>query len=126
MKSRLEKVYSKLPNQKVNLKAQRLELGASNMYENAVSGSKILGMIYESNSDLLDIKFKYQSSVEVAKDWLASLEADMEDFSVKARELGIDPNDQDFYQYSGNVVEEALSTIQYGEDVISAINKLAP
>ena len=27
MKSRLEKVYSKLPNKKVNLKAQKVELG---------------------------------------------------------------------------------------------------
>ena len=29
MKSRLEKVYSKLPNQKVNLKAQKVALGVA-------------------------------------------------------------------------------------------------
>jgi hypothetical protein len=124
MKSRLEKVYSKMPNKKVDLKAQKVALGASDMYQNAVDGSKSLRMIYDSNSELSNIKATYQSGVEIAKDWLVSLESDMDDFSQKANELGIDPNNQDFYQYSKQVVEEAESTIRYGEDVINALNSL--
>ena len=124
MKSRLEKVLDKMPNKKVDLKAQKVALGASDMYQNAVDGSKVLGMIYDSNSKLSNIKATYQSSVEIAKDWLVSLESDMDDFSQKANELGIDPNNQDFYQYSKQVVEEAESTIRFGEDAIDAINSL--
>jgi hypothetical protein len=124
MKSRLEKVLDKMPNKKVDLKAQKVALGASDMYQNAVDGSKVLGMIYDSNSELSNIKATYQSGVEIAKDWLVSLESDMDDFSQKANELGIDPNNQDFYQYSKQVVEEAESTIRYGEDVINALNSL--
>lgn len=124
MKSRLEKVLDKMPNKKVDLKAHKVDLGASDMYQNAVDGSKVLGMIYDSNSKLSNIKATYQSVVEIAKDWLVSLESDMDDFSQKANELGIDPNNQDFYQYSKQVVEEAESTIRYGEDVINALNSL--
>ena len=94
------------------------------MYENAVSGSKILGMVYENDSELRNIKVKYQSRVEISKDWLATLESDMDDFSVKAKELGINPSDQDFYKYSENVVDEALSTIQYAEEIITALDNL--
>tara|TARA_R110002167_G_scaffold364256_1_gene585929 strand:- start:509 stop:889 length:381 start_codon:yes stop_codon:yes gene_type:complete len=124
MKNNIEKVYSKLPKKKLSLKSKKVVLGASDMYENAVSGSKILGMVYENDSELRNIKVKYQSRVEISKDWLATLESDMDDFSVKAKELGINPSDQDFYKYSENVVDEALSTIQYAEEIITALDNL--
>ena len=59
MKSRLEKVYSKLPNQKVNLKAQKVTLSLVDDIQNELNGfdkseSEASYLAYEYGDEIID------------------------------------------------------------------------
>jgi|TARA_R110000751_G_scaffold206854_1_gene310779 predicted nucleic acid-binding Zn-ribbon protein len=58
MKSRLEKVYSKLPNQKVNLKAHKVELSLLNDFQETANRFNAIGsemeIVANEGSNVLD------------------------------------------------------------------------
>ena len=58
MKSRLEKVYSKLPNQKVNLKAQKVMLGLIDEFEyTSEYTNEVVGRMDYTTDTWFDEKF---------------------------------------------------------------------
>ena len=94
MKSRLEKVYSKLPNQKVNLKAHKVELGLmddlrerKNTVDQLIDFAKtdkqaISEAISKIRMALTEIPDNYRNADALEEDFLS--------FSDKADELGIE------------------------------------
>ncbi len=94
MKSRLEKVYSKLPNQKVNLKKQKVELGLmddlrerKNTVDQLIDFAKtdkqaISEAISKIRMALTEIPDNYRNADALEEDFLS--------FSDKADELGIE------------------------------------
>ena len=109
MKSRLEKVYSKLPNQKVNLKAQKVALGLIDNFSYgdvdslqdevsrlSYSVDEWFDEKYDAMWDLfMDLKAVYLqnseafiTSADVAKD-----EEVLQEIKEKAEELGLSAED---------------------------------
>jgi len=94
MKSRLEKVYKKLPNQKVDLKAQKVELGLMDdlikrkfFVDEAIEFVKtdtkeIAPAISKIRMALTEMQENYKMADDLEEDFLS--------FSDKADELGIE------------------------------------
>ena len=109
MKSRLEKVYSKLPNQKVNLKAHKVALSLvstiiteADAFEQAESEASYLAYDYgdEIMDAYSDFRVKYNlddyiinGSTTDLGDITEILSDALNELETKANELGIDPNE---------------------------------
>tara|TARA_R100000541_G_scaffold7464_1_gene15078 strand:+ start:1029 stop:1484 length:456 start_codon:yes stop_codon:yes gene_type:complete len=109
MKSRLEKVYSKLPNQKVNLKAHKVDLSLvstiiteADAFEQAESEASYLAYDYgdEIMDAYSDFRVKYNlddyiinGSTTDLGDITEILSDALNELETKANELGIDPNE---------------------------------
>ena len=109
MKSRLEKVYSKLPNQKVNLKAHKVELNlvsdiSDNLDRFEAAESDASYLAYEYGDEIMDAYTDFQTKYNIDDYIMNSGTKDLEEVSeiianalsqleVKAEELGVDPND---------------------------------
>lgn len=109
MKSRLEKVYSKLPNQKVNLKAHKVALSLvstilteADAFDQAESEASYLAYDYgdEIMDAYSDFRVKYNlddyiinGSTTDLGDITEILSDALNELETKANELGIDPNE---------------------------------
>jgi len=109
MKSRLEKVYSKLPNQKVNLKAQKITLSLVDDIENELdrfekAESQASYLAYEYGDEIIDAYDEFRSKYPIDDYIINGATTDLEEVSenigkalselqTKAEELGIDPNE---------------------------------
>lgn len=109
MKTNLKKVYSKLPNKKVNLEAHKVDLSLVDDIENELdrfeqAESEASYLAYEYGDEIIDAydEFRMKYSIdnyivngatrdleEVAEILLKALS----ELQIKAEELGIDPND---------------------------------
>jgi len=94
MKSRLEKVYSKLPNQKVNLKAQKVELGLmDDLRERKASVDEAIEFVKTDTQEIAPAISKIRMALtEISEHYnmADALEEDFLSFSDKADELGIE------------------------------------
>ena len=94
MKSRLEKIYSKLPNQKVNLKAQKVELGLmDDLRERKASVDKAIEFVKTDTQEIAPAISKIRMALtEMSEHYnmADALEEDFLSFSDKADELGIE------------------------------------
>ena len=109
MKSRLEKVYSKLPNQKVNLKAHKVDLSLVDdiqneldSFEQAESEASYLAYDYgdEIMEAYIEFSMKYSlddyiinGSTKYLEESAEILSRALNELQTKAEELGIDPNE---------------------------------
>tara|TARA_R110000824_G_scaffold363638_1_gene551675 strand:+ start:743 stop:1192 length:450 start_codon:yes stop_codon:yes gene_type:complete len=109
MKSRLEKVYSKLPNQKVNLKAQKVTLSLVDDIQNELNGfdkseSEASYLAYEYGDEIIDAYDQFNTKYNLDNYIVNGATTDLEEISeniskalselqTKAEELGIDPNE---------------------------------
>jgi hypothetical protein len=126
MKSRLEKVYSKLPNQKVNLKAHKVALGLIDNFnyeyqylEDEVSRlSYSVDEWFDEKYELLQEAYGLLKAVYIQNSESFISEADvagdmdiLNEIESKANDLGIDVSEvyPDF--------EEHKRTIEYLEDL---------
>ena len=94
MKSRLEKVYSKLPNQKVNLKAHKVELGLmDDLRERKASVDEAIEFVKTDTQEIAPAISKIRMALtEMSEHYnmADALEEDFLSFSDKADELGIE------------------------------------
>jgi DNA repair ATPase RecN len=109
MKSRLEKVYSKLPNQKVNLKAQKVTLSLVDDIQNELdrfeqAESEASYLAYDYGDEIMDAYNEFQMKYNIDDYIINGSTRDLEEVSeillkalselqTKAEELGVDPND---------------------------------
>jgi len=109
MKSRLEKVYSKLPNQKVNLKAHKVTLSLVDDIQNELdrfeqAESEASYLAYEYGDEIIDAYDAFRSKYPIDDYIINGATRDLEEVSeniskalselqTKAEELGIDPNE---------------------------------
>ena len=109
MKSRLEKVYSKLPNQKVNLKAHKVTLSLVDDIQNELNGfdkseSEASYLAYDYGDEIIDAYDQFNTKYNLDNYIVNGATTDLEEISerisksqselqTKAEELGIDPND---------------------------------
>ena len=109
MKSRLEKVYSKLPNQKVNLKAHKVALSLVDDIQNELDGfeqseSEASYLAYEYGDEIIDAYDQFNTKYNLDNYIVNGATTDLEEISeniskalselqTKAEELGIDPNE---------------------------------
>ncbi len=129
MKSRLEKVYSKLPNQKVNLKAQRLALGVADDLEDAVS--TFTSGTFETANKVIDIAIKVNNILNNVSDdvryyndyrkvtyedlgnQMSYVKELMDKASAAADELGIDEQEIRGFNDAKNFLIDAQSLSGY-------------
>tara|TARA_R110000822_G_scaffold283405_1_gene404930 strand:- start:6 stop:377 length:372 start_codon:yes stop_codon:yes gene_type:complete len=94
MKNRLEKVYNKLPNQKVNLKAQKVELGLmDDLRERKASVDEAIEFVKTDTQEIAPAISKIRMALtEMSEHYnmADALEEDFLSFSDKADELGIE------------------------------------
>ena len=109
MKSRLEKVYSKLPNQKVNLKKQKVALSLVDDIQNELDSfeqaeSEASYLAYDYGDEIMDayseFSMKYSlddyiinGSTKYLEESAEILSRALNELQTKAEELGIDPNE---------------------------------
>jgi len=108
MKSRLEKVYSKLPNQKVNLKAHKVALGLIDNLENDIDyiedQSGLLSYLaYEWHEEKLQAakeawmtlndEYKFGASGVARFDDVSGDIEKLNEIKAKAEELGLEADD---------------------------------
>jgi len=109
MKSRLEKVYSKLPNQKVNLKAHKVDLSLVDDIQNELdrfeqAESEASYLAYEYGDEIMDAYSEFQMKYNIDDYIINGATRDLEEVAeillkglselqTKAEELGVDPND---------------------------------
>ena len=129
MKSRLEKVYSKLPNQKVNLKAHKVALGVADDLEDAVStftsgtlktAQKVVDIAIKVNNILNNVTDDVKYYNDYAKityedlgrhiDYVQEL---MDKASAAADELGIDEQEIRGFNDAKNFLIDAQSMSGY-------------
>ena len=108
MKSRLEKVYSKLPNQKLDLKAQEVKLSIASDLEDAYD--TLQELIYNHQNTLSNLEGVIERYKDAEQDMLYSLEQEVDEFEglliqsgkvsditneleTKVGELGFSPSD---------------------------------
>ena len=120
MKNRLEKVYNKLPNQKIDLKAQKVELNLA--FDLASLGSTTDVLIKNINESLFEIE-RYKIEIdqitnELKSDFsdLLSKAKELEDTLVKtedlAKELGVEAGQINNFENSLDIYDEAVAIIE--------------
>ena len=144
MKSRLEKVYSKLPNQKVDLKTQKVALSLVDDIQNNLDAfeeaeSEASYLAYDLGDELIDTidrqqqevgntidNFIVNGSVRQLEELSEIIGEALDTLEVKAEELGVNPNDiisgfDDLKQRANN----ATSLNKDAKDKYKEIVKLA-
>jgi len=129
MKSRLEKVYSKLPNQKVNLKKQKVALGVADDLEDAVS--TFTSGTFETANKVIDIAIKVNNILNNVSDdvryyndyrkvtyedlgnQMSYVKELMDKASAAADELGIDEQEIRGFNDAKNFLIDAQSLSGY-------------
>ena len=109
MKSRLEKVYSKMPNNKVDLKAHKVDLSLVDDINNELDSfeqaeSEASYLAYDYGDEIMeaysDFSMKYSlddyiinGSTKYLEESAEKLATALAELQTKAEELGIDPNE---------------------------------
>jgi len=96
MKSRLEKVYSKLPNQKVDLKTQKVELSLIDNLENEII--QLYNMAEKADSNIKNAKEIIEKVKDEAFDFVVidlqsaftKLQNSLDEANNKMEEIGLD------------------------------------
>ena len=120
METNLNKVYSKLPGKKVNLKSKKVELSLA--FDLATLGSTTDVLIKNINESLFEIE-RYQIEIEQVKNELKSDFSDLlnktselEDTLVKAedlaKELGVEAGQINNFENSLDIYDEAAAIIE--------------
>jgi chromosome segregation ATPase len=86
MKSRLEKVYNKLPNQKIDLKAQEIKLSIASDLEN--EEDKLQELIYNHQNTLSTLEDVIQKYKDAEQDMLYMLEQEVNEFEGLLNQSG--------------------------------------
>jgi len=109
MKSRLEKVYDKMPNKKVDLKAHKVDLSLVDDINNELDSfeqaeSEASYLAYEYGDEIIDAFYEFRSKYSL-DDYIINgktryleesaeiLATALSELQTKAEELGIDPNE---------------------------------
>tara|TARA_R110000787_G_scaffold283578_1_gene396538 strand:+ start:395 stop:829 length:435 start_codon:yes stop_codon:yes gene_type:complete len=130
MKSRLEKVYSKLPNQKVNLKAQKVALGVADdlgdeiseiekslvsdeEFENSViefnnKQNELVKQIQEMEATRDELEQKGQEILNKNNDIFNRVESLLDNAKNAANELGINPETIANYIKAESLISELV------------------
>jgi len=130
MKSRLEKVYSKLPNQKVNLKAQKVALGVADdlgdeiseiekslvsdeEFENSViefnkKQNELVKQIQEMEATRDELEQKGQEILNKNNDIFNRVESLLDNAKNAANELGINPETISNYIKADSLIGELV------------------
>jgi len=130
MKSRLEKVYSKLPNQKVNLKAQKVALGVADdlgdeiseiekslvsdeEFENSViefnnKQNELVKQIQEMEATRDELEQKGQEILNKNNDIFNRVESLLDNAKNAANELGINPETISNYIKAESLIGELV------------------
>jgi len=126
MKSRLEKVLDKMPNKKVDLKAQKVALGLIEDIDNELesfeqSESEASYLAYEWGDEIMDayseLSLRYNiddfivnGSTTMLGEMADRLRSKLDEVQVRANELGLDVEDvYDGFNYLYNRVTTAQS-----------------
>lgn len=126
MKSRLEKVYDKMPNKKVDLKAHKVALGLIEDIDNELesfeqSESEASYLAYEWGDEIMDayseLSLRYNiddyivnGSTTMLGEIADRLRSKLDEVQVRANELGLDVEDvYDGFNYLYNRVTTAQS-----------------
>ena len=144
MKSRLEKVYSKMPNNKVDLKAQKVNLNlvsdiSDNLDRFEAAESDASYLAYDYGDEIMDayndFSMKYNiddyiingatRDLEEVSEIIANALAELE---VRAEELGVDPNDilndfDDLKQRANNAASLNSDAKQKYREVVGLIGR---
>tara|TARA_R110002167_G_scaffold93397_1_gene250323 strand:- start:110 stop:514 length:405 start_codon:yes stop_codon:yes gene_type:complete len=134
MKSRLEKVYSKLPNQKVNLKKHKVDLM---LRESEVDKAT---EIFRSERGALDFILKNQlpDVLNQLRDFISTIDNSenelnniidtykdvMSEYESKANELGIDVETIAEYNFIDTRVFEANQQLEIASELKDSINNI--
>ena len=134
MKSRLEKVYSKLPNQKVNLKKHKVDLM---LRESEVDKAT---EIFRSERGALDFILKNQlpDVLNKLRDFISTIDNSetelnniidtykdvMSEYESKANELGIDVETIAEYNFIDTRVFEANQQLEIASELKDSINNI--
>ncbi len=130
MKSRLEKVLDKMPNKKVDLKAQKVALGLIDQLgysydEIEDQGGLLSYLAYEWHEEkfeeyrkawiTLNDEYTHNGSTVLRFDDVSSDIDTLNEIAVRAEELGIDPNDvyDRFYDHLERLNEMREADSQY-------------
>tara|TARA_R110002124_G_scaffold251210_1_gene416460 strand:+ start:1220 stop:1645 length:426 start_codon:yes stop_codon:yes gene_type:complete len=133
MKSRLEKVYSKLPNQKVNLKAHKVALGLIDNLDydyNTIEdqGGLLSYLAYEWHEEkfeayrqawmALNDEYQHNASVVFRYDDVSGDVEKLNEIKAKAEELGLEPSDvySDWNEHMQRLKEMKEADDQYKEN----------
>tara|TARA_R110000823_G_scaffold215307_1_gene344967 strand:+ start:157 stop:555 length:399 start_codon:yes stop_codon:yes gene_type:complete len=127
MKSRLEKVYSKLPNQKVNLKKQRVSLSMKNDIDSRSKDlSKNMQVLGDIESKYFNLKNEIENKEadlivleEELKNQVLEIEADLNNqyqeveraISI-SEELGVESGEFFVYESQSRDIEEEIVNIR--------------
>jgi len=128
MKTNIQKVYSKLP-QKVNLKAQKVELNLAFDLASISSTVNVWKKNIDIDIDEIELLIKQLEDVKI------SLEVDIEDLSGDleqlenkliytedmAKELGIDATAIDNYPFAVQTLEDGLIQLEKGKNYLNQI-----
>ena len=133
MKSRLEKVYNKLPNQKVNLKAQKIDLSLVNDIDTSLvaiedQGGLLSYLAYEWHEEkfeayrqawmALNDEYQHNASVVFRYDDVSGDVEKLNEIKAKAEELGLEPSDvySDWNEHMQRLKEMKEADDQYKEN----------
>lgn len=133
MKSRLEKVYSKLPNQKVNLKAHKVALGLIDNLDydyNTIEdqGGLLSYLAYEWHEEKFDAareawmtlndEYKFNASAVFRFEDVSGDVEKLNEIKAKAEELGLEADDvySDWNDHMQRLIEMKEADDQYKEN----------
>ena len=119
MKSRLEKVYSKLPQKKHNLGKHKFS--AKDMNENASAIGEYRDKIVKELSNIFNANSMLKELIDEANENIDYLENDMLDYAVKSEELGIDYENQDDYKFARSEKNSLRDFVEDTEYLYEAI-----
>ncbi|QDP45801.1 MAG: hypothetical protein Tp1102DCM384591_43 [Prokaryotic dsDNA virus sp.] len=115
-KNEIQKIFNKLPEDKVEL--EKIELGLVDDALKWIKGVKIFGKNIDIDEDELNkVKLSIKMDIESIQEDLNALKKGIKAVEAAAKDLGVSPNDIPKYK-------EALSAVQYGEKQIQKGKKL--
>ena len=129
MKSNIEKVYSKLPQKKHNLKKQKIELNVALDLASIASSVNVWKKNIDIDMEELDRLFETLEEVKISLEVdIEDLEGDLEALENKilyaeesANELGIDASSIDNFPFALQTYEDALSQIEKGKNYLNKL-----
>jgi hypothetical protein len=104
-------------------KPVKVELGAQEMYKTAADQNRILGDLV-FGAQISGVESALRQNISTAYKWFKKLESDIQDFEVKAKELGLQPSSVENYKYAQKAYNDAQYEIAQAEKKLDALKKL--